>query len=80
MLSISQDPNETLVEKKKKKSQGHLWGSTAQHEKAIFHSDHAVIGQRQRQGCCTAPGSTLQRPSLHTVSDEELVLQLHLPT
>lgn len=58
----------------------HLWCSTPYHIKAVFDSDHAVIGQRHRQGCCTAPGATLQRPSLHAVSDEKLVLQLHLPT
>lgn len=39
---------------------GHLWCSTTHHIKAVIHSDHAVVGQGERQGCCTTPGSPLQ--------------------
>lgn len=58
----------------------HLWGSTTNHIKAIVHPDHAMIGQRHRQGRCTTPRPPLQGPTLHTVGDEKLALQLHQPT
>lgn len=62
-----------------KRWKNHLRSSTAHHVKAVFHSDGVVEGQRQRQGRRATPGSPLQRPPLHAVRDEILVLQPHLP-
>lgn len=58
-IGVSHFDNRPIKCKQQQRT-GDLWCSTAHHVKAVVHSDHAVVGQRQRQGCCTTPGSPLQ--------------------